>query len=134
MAEFSTSVDIAAPPEVVYAHLVTPEGMAAWLGQHAQLDATPGGVFAVDIEGTPVRGQYLQVDPPHTVVISWGVLGNEVLPAGSSCVEFRLTRTVTGTRLDLTHTGLPASEHPSHALGWASCLPRLTHAATSRSE
>jgi uncharacterized protein YndB with AHSA1/START domain len=131
VADFATSIDIEAPPEVVFAHLVTPEGMLAWMGQHAELDATPGGVFAVDIDGTPVRGEYLEVDPPHAVVISWGVLGNEVLPAGSSRVEFRLTPIAAGTRLDLTHTGLPAIEQPKHALGWAQLLPRLAQAATS---
>ena len=131
MPDFTTSIDIEAPPEVVFAHLVTPEGMLAWMGQHAELDATPGGVFAVDIDGTPVRGEYLEVDPPHAVVISWGVLGNDSLPAGSSRVEFRLTPIAAGTRLDLTHSGLPAVEQPKHALGWAQYLARLAHAATS---
>ena len=130
MPDLTTSIDIEAPPEVVFAHLVTPEGMLAWMGQHAELDARPGGVFAVDIEGTPVRGEYLEVDPPHVVVVSWGVPGNEVLPAGSSRVEFRLTPIATGTRLDLTHTDLPAAEQPKHATGWAHFLPRLANAAT----
>ena len=133
MPDLTTSIDIEAPPEVVFAHLVTPEGMLAWMGQHAELDARPGGVFAVDIEGTPVRGEYLEVDPPHVVVVSWGVPGNEVLPAGSSRVEFRLTPIATGTRLDLTHTGLPTAEQPKHATGWAHFLPRLAQAATSPS-
>ena len=131
MADVDTSIDIEAPPEVVFAHLVTPEGMLAWMGQFAELDATPGGVFAVDIDGTPVRGEYLEVDPPHAVVISWGVLGNDVLPAGSSRVEFRLTPIAAGTRLDLTHTGLPAVEQPKHAVGWGNFLTRLAQAAAS---
>ena len=131
MAEFATSIEIEAPPEVVFAHLVTSEGMLAWMGQHAVLDARPGGVFAVDIEGNPIRGEYLEVDPPHAVVISWGVLGNELLPAGSSRVEFRLTPIAAGTRLDLTHTGLPAVEQPKHAAGWAHYLARLAGAASS---
>jgi uncharacterized protein YndB with AHSA1/START domain len=131
VADLTTSIDIEAPPEVVFAHLVTPEGMVAWMGQHAELDPTPGGVFAVDIDGTPVRGEYVEVDPPHTVVVSWGVLGNDLLPAGSSRVEFRLTPIATGTRLDLTHSGLPAAEQPPHALGWAHCLSRLAQAATA---
>ena len=91
MPDVVTSIDIEASPEIVFAHLVTPEGMLAWMGQHAQLDATPGGVFAVDIDGIPVRGEYVEVDPPHAVVISWGVTGNELLPPGASRVEFRLT-------------------------------------------
>ncbi len=131
MPDFATSIDIEAPPEVVFAHLVTAEGMLAWMGQHAEIDATPGGVFAVDIDGNPIRGEYLEVDPPHAVVITWGVLGNEVLPAGSSRVEFRLTPIAEGTRLDLLHTGLPADEQPKHAEGWAYYLTRLVNAATS---
>lgn len=131
MPEFATSIDIESPPEIVFAHLVTPEGMLAWMGQHAELDATPGGVFAVDIDGNPIRGEYLEVDPPHAVVISWGVLGSELLPAGSSRVEFRLTPIAAGTRLDLTHTGLPDVEQPKHAEGWTYYLTRLADAATS---
>jgi uncharacterized protein YndB with AHSA1/START domain len=126
--DFVTSIDIEAPPEIVFAHLVTPEGLLAWMGDHAELDAKPGGVFAVDMHGNRVRGEYLEVDPPHVVVISWGVLGNERLPAGSSRVEFRLTPIATGTRLDLTHTGLPADEQAKHARGWAECLTRLVQA------
>jgi uncharacterized protein YndB with AHSA1/START domain len=123
--ELTTSIDIEAPPEVVFAHLVTADGMLAWMGQHAELDPQPGGVFAVDIDGNPVRGQYLEVDPPHVVVVSWGVAGSDLLPAGSSRVEFRLTPIATGTRLDLTHSGLPDVEQPKHATGWAHFLARL---------
>jgi uncharacterized protein YndB with AHSA1/START domain len=129
VAEFVTSIDIEASPEIVFAHLVTPEGMCAWMGQHAELDATPGGVFAVDIEGTPVRGEFLEVDPPRLVVVSWGVPGNEQLPPGSSRVEFRLTPIAAGTRLDLSHTDLPAAERPPHAQGWTHFLARLAATA-----
>lgn len=128
MPEFTTSIDIEAPPEVVFAHLVTPEGMQAWMG-HAELDPTPGGVFSVDVNGNPIRGEYLEVDPPHTVVISWGVLGHELLPPGSSRVEFRLSAIANGTRLDLTHTDLPETEHADHARGWPLQLALLDQAA-----
>jgi uncharacterized protein YndB with AHSA1/START domain len=129
VAEFITSIDIEASPEIVFAHLVTPEGMVAWIGQHAELDPTPGGVFAVDIEGTPVRGEFLEVDPPRLVVVSWGVPGNELLPPGASRVEFRLTPIAAGTRLDLSHTDLPAVEQPQHAQGWTHFLARLATTA-----
>jgi uncharacterized protein YndB with AHSA1/START domain len=131
VAEVVSSVDIEAPPEIVFAHLVTPEGLLAWLGQHAEIDAIPGGVFAVDIGGTPIRGEYVEVDPPSSVVITWGVLGNDVLPVGSSRVEFRLTPIASGTRLDLTHTGLPAVEQAKHAEGWGNLLPHLARVATA---
>jgi len=131
VAEYATSIDIEAPPDVVFAHLVTAEGMTAWIGQHAEIDATPGGVFAVDIDGTPIRGEYLEVDPPHAVVVTWGVLGNDVLPAGSSRVEFRLSPIAGGTRLDLTHTDLPDTEVDKHREGWTHFLGVLAETAPS---
>ena len=125
MPELATSIDIEASPEIVFDHLVTREGMLAWLGQHAELDATPGGVFAVDIDGNPIRGEYVEVDRPHRVVVTWGLLGSDELPVGSSRVEFRLTPIATGTRLDLTHTELPEAEVQNHVTGWTHFLGQL---------
>jgi uncharacterized protein YndB with AHSA1/START domain len=129
MADFSTSIDIEAPPEVVFAHLVDAERMVYWMGQHAELHPSPGGGFAVDINGVPVRGEYLEVDPPHRVVISWGMAGSDNLPPGASRVEFTLMATANGTALSLFHTGLPDTRARTHATGWANYLGRLQVAA-----
>jgi uncharacterized protein YndB with AHSA1/START domain len=127
--EYSTAIDIEAPPEVVFAYLVTADRMVRWMGQRAELQPLPGGGFAVDINGTLVRGQYLEVDPPRRVVVSWGMAGSDDLPPGSSRVEFTLTRTDGGTRLDLIHTGLPDTRAETHAAGWTHYLARLQVAA-----
>ncbi|NEE01038.1 SRPBCC family protein [Phytoactinopolyspora halotolerans] len=125
MAEYTTSIEIDAAPEEVFDFLVTDAGMTAWMGQHASLDARPGGDFAVDIAGYAVRGQYVQVDRPRRVVVSWGVAGSPDLPPGTSQVEFTLTPTAGGTRVDLTHSGLPDDQLAGHADGWTHFLPRL---------
>lgn len=91
--------------------------------------AAPGGAFAVDINGYLIRGQYLEVDPPHRVVVSWGMSGIEDLPPGSSQVEFILAPTATGTRLKLVHSGLPDTRAKTHAAGWGHYLPRLRAAS-----
>lgn len=129
MAEYQTSIEIAAPPETVFDYLTTEDGMTAWMGQHAELDPHPTGLFAVDIAGFPIRGQYLHVEHPTRVVVSWGVAGSQDLPAGASTVEFRLTATEYGTRVDLVHSGLPETELAGHANGWEHFLPRLAIAA-----
>ncbi len=41
MAEFTDSIDIAAPPEAVFAYLTTNEGMTAWMGDSARSDGRP---------------------------------------------------------------------------------------------
>lgn len=125
MAEFTTSIDIEAPPEIVFDHLVTTEGLLAWMGQRAEIDAQPGGVFSLDIDGNPIRGEYVTVDPHHTVVVTWGLLGSDILPAGSTRVEFHLTPIPVGTRVDLLHTGLPEDQVPPHAEGWPHFLGAL---------
>jgi len=61
----------------------------------------------------PVRGQYLEIDPPHRVLVSWGVAGNPSMPPGATEVEFTLTPTPAGTRLRLIHRGLPPSRKTS---------------------
>lgn len=132
MAEFRDSIEIAAPPQTVFEYLTTNEGVMAWMGQYAKLDPTPGGQFAIDIAGYPVRGEYLVVEPPRRVVFSWGFPGSDELPAGASKVEFVLTAIPTGTRVDLRHFDLPETEIRGHADGWANFLPRLRLAGTGR--
>jgi uncharacterized protein YndB with AHSA1/START domain len=129
VADYATSIDIDAPPATVFDYLTTEAGMTAWMGQHAELDPHPGGGFAVDIAGYAIRGRYLHVEPPTRVVVSWGVAGSIDLPAGASTVEFRLTATERGTRVDLIHSGLLETDLAGHADGWQHFLPRLRVAA-----
>lgn len=125
MAEFADSIEIDAAPDAVFAYLTTPAGLTAWLGQHAEAEPEPGGTFAVDIAGYPIRGRYLQIERPHRVVVSWGVAGSDELAPGASTVTFTLTATATGTRVDLHHGGLPEAGLVGYADGWQHFLPRL---------
>ena len=127
--EFATEVDLAAAPEEVFRHLTDPAAMIRWMGQHATLKPVPGGAFEVDINGVPVRGQYLEVDPPRRVLVSWGVAGHAAMPPGATEVEFTLTPIPAGTRLRLVHRGLSAGQQEIHATGWQHFLARLTSAA-----
>jgi uncharacterized protein YndB with AHSA1/START domain len=126
---FSTEVDLPAPPEEVFRHLTDPAAMIRWMGQHATLEPVPGGAFNVDINGVPVRGRYLEVDPPRRILVSWGVAGNGDMPPGATEVEFTLTSIPAGTRLRLVHRGLAEDQRELHATGWQHFLARLTRAA-----
>src|SRR4051794_11933173 len=99
--------------------------MVTWMGHRATLDPVAGGVFAVDIGGSLGGGEYGGVEPPHGVVVTGGMAGSEALPPSASRVEFVLTAVDGGTRVDLSHTGLPASRAAGHADGWVHFLPRL---------
>jgi len=129
VVDLATSIVIEAPPDIVFAHLVDAERMPTWMGERADLQPRPGGLFAVDVNGTPFRGEYLEVDPPHRVVVSWGMAGSTDLPPGSSRVEFTLTAIPSGTALSLHHTGLPDTRAQTHGQGWGHYLGRLRVAA-----
>lgn len=125
-----TSVHIAAAPEHVFEYFVNPEAIVGWMGDYALLDPTPGGAFVLDINGVPVRGSYLELDPPRRLVISWGHAGSERMPPGSSTVEIHFSSQAGGTLIEVVHTGLPEPETTQHEAGWAHFLARLTRLAT----
>jgi uncharacterized protein YndB with AHSA1/START domain len=129
---FATEVDLPASAEEVFRYLTDPAAMIGWMGQHATLCPVPGGAFEVDINGVPVRGHYLEIDPPRRVLVSWGVAGNPALPPGATQVEFTLTPTSAGTRLRLVHRGLPPDQAAIHDAGWQHFLARLARAAAGR--
>jgi uncharacterized protein YndB with AHSA1/START domain len=125
----AATVFVAATPERVYEYFTQPAAIVRWMGEYALLEAEPHGRFAVDIRGTPVRGRYLELEPPHRLVISWGYAGSDRLPPGTSTVEIRLTAERGGTRVELEHRDLPEAETPGHASGWTHYLARLELAA-----
>ncbi len=121
----SHSVHIEATPAEVFEYFIRPEMIVRWMGDHAVLDARPGGEFTLDINGVPVRGRYMELEPPHRLLLSWGHAGSAQLPPGASTVEVKLTPTARGTTVSVTHWGLPDAERAGHAIGWAHFLERL---------
>jgi uncharacterized protein YndB with AHSA1/START domain len=129
---YRTSIEIVAPPTVVYRYLTEPESLVRWMGDYAVLDARPGGEFTVDINGVPVRGHYIELDPPFRLVIAWGHAGSERFPPGSTTVEITLEADGGRTKLSLEHRDLPPDEARMHAIGWPHFLDQLATAATGR--
>jgi uncharacterized protein YndB with AHSA1/START domain len=127
------SVHVRATPARVFEHFVDPERLVRWMGEFAVLDATPGGEFTVDIRGVPVRGRFLELSPPHRLVISWGHAGSERLPPGASTVTILLTPENDGTRVEVVHRGLPEPERSGHPRGWRHFLGRLAVTAAGGS-
>jgi uncharacterized protein YndB with AHSA1/START domain len=121
----SASVRIAAAPEVVFPYFTDPQLMITWIGERAELDARPGGTFAVDVGGAAARGTYVTVEPPSRVVFTWGIPGDATLPPGSSTVEVVLVADGDDTIVNLTHRDLPPDREPSHREGWERCLAVL---------
>jgi uncharacterized protein YndB with AHSA1/START domain len=125
----TASVHIEAAPEQVFEYFTSPEAIVRWMGDYALLQAAPGGTFEVDINGVPVRGRYLEVDPPHRLLISWGHAGSDRLPPGASTVEVRLSPAGGGTRVEIEHRDLPQDMRDAFGRGWPHFVARLAVAA-----
>ena len=93
---------IKAPPEVVFPYFTDPALIVTWIGDRAELDPQPGGVFSLDIGQNLTRGAYLTVDPPHRIEFSWVIPGHDTLPSGASNFVVVLTLVRAYTMLDLT--------------------------------
>lgn len=120
---------IKAPPEVVFPYFTDPALIVTWIGDRAELDPQPGGVFSLEMGENRARGAYITVDPPYRVVFSWGIPGSDALPPGGSTVEVVLTPDGDDTMVVLTHRGLPSTQVGFHRDGWEHQLARLPAAA-----
>lgn len=127
---YTTAVRIGASPAEVFPYLTDAALMVRWMGEWAELRAEAGGSLAIDINGVPIRGEYVVVEPPHRVVFSWGAAGSDALPPGSTTVEIVLRSDGDGTMLELVHRDLPPEELPRHGVGWGHFLERLIVAAS----
>jgi uncharacterized protein YndB with AHSA1/START domain len=113
----------------VFPYLIDADLVVRWMGDWADLQPKAGGKLAIDINGIPIRGQYLVVDPPNRVVLTWGAAGSDIHPPGSTTVEIVLHADGDGTLLELAHRNLPPEERAQHGVGWGHFLPRLAVAA-----
>lgn len=123
------SIHIDADPDVVFDHFTDAGALANWMGDKARVDPRPGGEFSLFFGERCVEGAYVVVERPRRVVISWGRRGSSSFPPATSRLEVVLSPERGGTRVSITHSGLPEVEAQRHALGWQHYLARLSAVA-----
>lgn len=114
--------------DVVWPYLTTGSLWSRWQGESVVIEAVAGGAFTVRMPDGPVAsGTVIEVVPPTRLVITWGWIGTPFdLAPGSTTVTFELTALDTGgTRITVTHDGLPEELAGHHRDGWSTCLERL---------
>ncbi len=124
-------VRIQAKPETIFPFFTEPDLMVQWNGTTATLDARPGGVYHVNVNGRDVaKGEYVEITPYSRVVFTWGWEGEgQAVPPGASTVEVSLIPEGDSTLVRLRHYGLPADLHEIHLQGWVHYMGRLNTAA-----
>ena len=127
-------VEVAAPPERVYAALTDPAELAAWWGsgeeyrtfewesdlrvcgkRHCKAQNKMTGLMST------VKGEYLEIDPPRVLAFAWEPSWEKVHP---TVVRIELAAIASGTRVLLTHSGWGEAKQArsSHEKGWPRVL------------
>lgn len=137
---------IAAPPERVYAALVDPEALRAWLppdgmtGGFDRFDARPGGSYRLiltyaDVSSSPgkatpdsdvVEARFLDIVPGVRVVQAVEFVSDDPSYAGTMTMTWEVTAVDTGTRVEIRADDVPDGiSAKDHAAGLASSLANL---------
>ena len=121
------SVHIAASPDTVFPYFTDADRVVEWMGDRAMLDSVPGGRYSVHVrDGIVAAGEFVEIDPPKRVVLTWGWTGHLTVPPGSTQVVVTLEEEDGGTRVLLRHYGLPNdAQRAQHRTGWEMYLGRL---------
>ena len=128
------TVELAHPPEKVWAALTTAEGLAAWFGNEAGIDLRPGGTAWMKWaeEGFTADMRVERVEEPAVFGFTWHVYGLPEDDPRRTYVEFTLEPAGQGTRLTVTESGfaqLPEDAYrkayDGNSSGWLSELGEL---------
>jgi uncharacterized protein YndB with AHSA1/START domain len=127
------TIDIAAPPERVF-RAVTSEELTRWWGSEDTYrttrwsgDVRKGGAWrteGVGRDGKPfaVHGEFLEVDPPRTLVQTWNYDWDT--NASTTTITWRFETIPGGTRVVVRHEGFGDAHGAceNHANGWERVL------------
>ncbi len=127
MAQLEREIVVDATPATIFPFLSEREKLLQWMGTDADIDARPGGVFKVLVQGKhPSLGEFVEIVPDQKVAFTfgWDEPGHPI-PAGSTRIEISLIAEGGKTRVRLVHSGLPADAVSDHTHGWDHYLDRL---------
>lgn len=121
------TVHVAARPETVFPYFTDPSRYTQWMGADAVLEPVPAGAYRVHIrDGVEAVGEFVEIDPPHRLVFTWGWTHDHPVAPGTTRVVVTLEEEAGGTRVILRHHDLPDDDQRGHhANGWQMYLQRL---------
>jgi uncharacterized protein YndB with AHSA1/START domain len=112
------TVELAHPPDKVWAAITTAEGLGAWFGNQATIDLRPGGAARLTWDGgsggSGVDMRVERVEQPTVFGFTWHIDGLPEDDPRRTYVEFTLEPTGAGTRLRVVETGFAQLPEEAH--------------------
>lgn len=105
MPHIDRSIDIQAPPTVVWRWFATQEALRRWFSPNLEIDLQVGGAyrfFGPD-DKTWISGEVLELKPEDRLILSWIEEGGDWKYPKRLVIS--LAPTPAGTRVTLTHEG-----------------------------
>jgi len=139
---------VAAPPERVYAALVDPEALLAWLppggmsGRFERFEARPGGGYRMvltyadasdargksSVDSDVVEARFVEIVPGERVVQAVDFVSDDPAFAGTMTMTWALASAEGGTLVSIRADDVPVGiSAEDHAAGLASSLANLAH-------
>ena len=131
---------VRAEPDTVYDAWLSPERLAEWWWPHLpdttyEVDPRVGGTYVIwsAEAGIGCRGEFLVLDEPRRIEMTFEWLGTDDGPRVVERVEIEFDAGEAGTLVRLTHVldeGVDSSE--GQRQGWTHVLSRLAETAATR--
>ena len=127
------TIELAHPPEKVWAAITTAEGLGTWFGNKATIDLRPGGAAQLTWDdGNSATMRVERVEEPSVFGFSWHIYGLPEEDPRRTYVEFTLERVGATTRLKVVESGFAQLSDDAHSTafggntdGWARELGEL---------
>ena len=105
MPQVVRSIEIKAPPSVVWRWLATQDALRQWISPNLEIDLVAGGEYRfLGLDGeTWISGRVLELTPEGALVLSWMEEGRGWLHPARLVIT--LTATPVGTGVTLIHDG-----------------------------
>ena len=88
----------------------------------------PGDALHLDLDGTVITGRYIEVDPPHRLVIGWDRQGTGTATPTPAFIEITFTPAGDGTNVEVQFSGLSEEDDASYGQLWERYLDLIAAA------
>jgi uncharacterized protein YndB with AHSA1/START domain len=113
---------VPAAPEVVFATVTEPELATRWMEGEVESDLRIGGIFSSRGSGLFGAGEFLEIDPPSTLIFSWKEFGSST---SLTLVSMRFESLAEVTEVRIRHLVHSEFERSRYRAVWGTWLDRL---------